>query len=94
MHGARSLLVSLWEVDDAATAILMSRFYENMMGAYVDERAGGVGRPMPQAFALQEAKRWLREQRDPDGNRPYEHPAYWAPFILIGDTGILGTADP
>ncbi len=53
LAGARSLVLSLWEVDDAATALLMTRFYENLIG----ERAV---KPMSKAEALAEAKRWLR----------------------------------
>jgi CHAT domain-containing protein len=79
--GARSLLVSLWPVNDRATALLMTRFYESWLG-----EPGTEGRTRSsKSEALREAKRWLREYRDPDGRRPYEHPLYWSAFILIGD---------
>jgi len=83
--GARSVLVSLRKVQDRATALLMVRFYENYLGRYDDERAGMTGRAMSKAKALQEAKRWLRTLEYEDGARPFEHPYYWSPFILIGD---------
>jgi CHAT domain-containing protein len=75
--GARSLLVSLWKVDDQTTARLMQRFYADL--------AGDRGPPMTKAAALREARIWLRDLREPDGKRPYAHPAYWAGFILLGD---------
>jgi tetratricopeptide (TPR) repeat protein len=53
--GARSLLLSLWKVDDTATALLMTRFYENLLG-----KRDGLDKPLPKAEALREAKRWLR----------------------------------
>ena len=53
--GARSVCLSLWKVDDTATALLMSRFYQNLLG-----KRPGLDRPMPKAAALAEAKRWLR----------------------------------
>ncbi|MCK4409669.1 MAG: CHAT domain-containing protein, partial [Candidatus Eisenbacteria sp.] len=83
--GARSLLVSLWKVEDKATSLLMRRFYENWLGEYTDERIGLPDEAMPKAEALREAKRWLRDYIDEYGNRPYEHPYYWSAFILIGD---------
>ena len=105
LSGARSLLLSLWKVDDAATSLLMTRFYENILGT----RPGLQG-PLPKAVALHEAKIWLRRltadqvtrltsSQDSGGtaavaktdaaaahanDRPFEHPAYWAAFILIG----------
>jgi CHAT domain-containing protein len=54
--GARSLVLSLWKVDDKATALLMTRFYQNLLGP-----RPGLSRPLPKAAALDEAKRWLRE---------------------------------
>src|SRR5262249_32003191 len=100
LAGSRSLLVSLWEVDDRATSLLMARFYQNWLG-----RRPGLGRPLSKAEALRKAKAWLREldgaeaeqeldriSRGPLRTRPgrpaghpFEHPHDWAGFILIGD---------
>jgi Tfp pilus assembly protein PilF len=55
-RGARSLLLSLWKVDDTATALLMTRFYQNLLG-----KREGLKEPLPKAEALGEAKRWLRQ---------------------------------
>jgi len=53
--GSRSVCLTLWQVDDTATALLMDRFYRNLLG----KREDG-GKPMPKAEALREAKQWLR----------------------------------
>ncbi|MGO9920777.1 MAG: CHAT domain-containing protein [Isosphaeraceae bacterium] len=55
ISGARSVCLSLWRVDDKATSLLMTRFYQNLLG-----KRSAVSRPMPKAEALQEAKQWLR----------------------------------
>jgi tetratricopeptide (TPR) repeat protein len=54
--GARSLVLSLWKVDDTATALLMTRFYQNLLG-----KRDGLDKALLKAEALQEAKRWLKE---------------------------------
>jgi CHAT domain-containing protein len=54
-QGARTLLLSLWKVDDKATALLMTRFYQNLLG----QRAG-LAAGMSKAESLREAKAWLR----------------------------------
>jgi CHAT domain-containing protein/tetratricopeptide (TPR) repeat protein len=84
--GARSLLVSLWRVEDEATSLLMGRFYQNLTGTYREERAGMVGASMSKAAALQEAKRWLRTYCDAQDRRPFAHPIYWSGFVLIGES--------
>lgn len=62
--GAASLLVSLWAVNDRATAELMGHFYSRLK----------EGRP--KRAALREAALAVKEK--------YDHPYYWAPFVLIG----------
>jgi tetratricopeptide (TPR) repeat protein len=53
--GSRSVCLSLWKVDDAATSLLMQRFYANLLG-----KRDGLKAPLPKAEALAAAKRWLR----------------------------------
>lgn len=67
--GARSVLASLWFVGDRASSLLAASFYENL-----------AERPVPtKAEALQRAQlELIRDFR-------YRHPAYWAPFIMIGN---------
>jgi tetratricopeptide (TPR) repeat protein len=64
LAGARSVCLSLWKVDDSATALLMDRFYQNLLG-----KREGLSQPMPKAEALAEAKRWLRELHRDDAQR-------------------------
>jgi CHAT domain-containing protein len=55
LAGSRSVCLSLWQVDDTATALLMDRFYRNLLG-----KRGDGAKPMGRAAALREAKQWLR----------------------------------
>lgn len=68
LAGAKSVVVSLWNVNDAATAELMRRFYANLKA--------GLGKDE----ALRQAKLAIRNQ--PGGR--WRHPFYWAPFVLQG----------
>ena len=84
--GARSLLVSLWPVEDRATSLLMQRFYGHLFGKPRGDQGEKCGdRSMTKREALQEAKKWLREYGDENGKHPYAHPFYWASFVLVGD---------
>jgi CHAT domain-containing protein len=72
--GARQALVSLWNVEDASTSILMQHFYANL-AAGLDETT-----------ALARAKEALRRMDGGAGRArfAYAHPFFWAPFILTG----------
>jgi tetratricopeptide (TPR) repeat protein len=62
--GARSVVLSRWAADDTTTALLMLRFYENLLGARKELKAA-----LPRAEALEEARHWLRELRQPEAER-------------------------
>jgi tetratricopeptide (TPR) repeat protein len=61
MSGTRSVCLSLWKVDDLATALLMERFYANLLG-----RREGLAGPLEKAEALREAKAWLSHLTRPE----------------------------
>jgi CHAT domain-containing protein len=71
--GARSALASLWSIDDAATAKIATDFYTSLQ----DPR-------LSKAEALQIAQKALIEGATIK-DQQYTHPAYWAPFVLIGN---------
>jgi CHAT domain-containing protein len=54
--GARAVVLSRWKVEDTATALLMVRFYENLLGKRKELKRG-----MMRAKALAEAQNWLRD---------------------------------
>lgn len=65
--GVQTILMSLWEVDDKATQILMTQFYKNWLS----------GKSKRQS--LLSAQKYLRET---EGGK-YNEPKYWAAFILL-----------
>ncbi len=67
--GTRSLITTLWSVNDAKTADIMERFYRNLKeGASKDA-------------ALQAAKMdYVKEHDD-----FYSHPYFWSGYIAVGD---------
>jgi CHAT domain-containing protein/Tfp pilus assembly protein PilF len=78
--GARSVLASLWRVDDEATAELMQRFYRHL-------RAGKAKDEALRAAQLELIRRPLRV---PDGRggwteRNAAAPYFWAALQLVGD---------
>jgi CHAT domain-containing protein len=89
--GAKSVLASLWSVNDQATCYLMTAFYDYLTQG------------LSKANALQRAQRDLLETPTLDNTKKsywnhcfdcsgkrnssenYQHPAYWAAFLLVGN---------
>lgn len=71
--GAKTLLMSLWNVDDRATKLLMTEFYKNWLGA-----GSGSGK-MSKREAFLKAQEYLRTT---EGGK-YKDPKYWAAFIML-----------
>jgi CHAT domain-containing protein len=67
--GAARVVVSLWDVNDEPTAILMEQFYRGMLGP----------RRLSPAAALRAAQAWMRRQKR------WSSPYYWAAFTLQGE---------
>ncbi|NEP20478.1 MAG: CHAT domain-containing protein, partial [Leptolyngbya sp. SIO4C1] len=67
--GVRSAIASLWAVDDAATASLITRFYHHLLDPNLSK-----------AQALRAAQLEVIQ-----AGGFTQHPYYWAPFILIGN---------
>jgi CHAT domain-containing protein len=94
VSGARSVVTSLWKVDDQSTRDLMTAFYENIW----------VKR-MPKLEALRQAQLAILNRSSHGATRPRgpggvtaattnlafarAHPRFWAAWVLSGDPGML-----
>jgi CHAT domain-containing protein len=87
LAGARTVIASLWQVDDSATQALMTEFYTNLWT-----------RGMGKLAALREAQLTMMRRYDPvagrlrglrpideTGDRRVMDPSLWAAFVLNGD---------
>ncbi|UCE08541.1 MAG: CHAT domain-containing protein, partial [bacterium] len=76
--GVKTVLMTLWKVDDKFTSELMPKFYDNLFN-----------QKLTKADALCEAKRTLISKKSQISNGVYyQHPFYWASFVLYGDPGL------
>lgn len=104
-NGARTVLATLWPVEDLSTARLMQAFYR---GHLVKQASMAEALRQAQLYLLRgdqagvgphEAQRAAKriesdsDRRQPsrtrpaqiDLRRPYAHPYFWAPFVMLGD---------
>ncbi|GJM32192.1 MAG: hypothetical protein DHS20C18_11930 [Saprospiraceae bacterium] len=77
LAGSRSVLTSLWAVDDCATSAIMSGFYKNLVAGHSKD------------IALRQAKLSFLEQADKVNTHPY----YWAAFVQLGNFEALDLAN-
>jgi CHAT domain-containing protein len=78
--GARTLVMSLWQVEDEVTWILMEHFYQNLLSG------------LPKPDALRQAQLCIiRKMREGNLQSEYDfpHPFFWAAFVFQGDPAPL-----
>ncbi|HEX4946360.1 MAG TPA: CHAT domain-containing protein, partial [Blastocatellia bacterium] len=98
--GAKAVVASLWPVADRTTQLLMEEFYrgreaqkltkiEAMRQAQIKLLRGELSKQPSETVASREIKHDSSAKAappfTPNKQRPYAHPYYWAPFILIGN---------
>ncbi|MFM2432823.1 MAG: hypothetical protein RLZZ511_4037 [Cyanobacteriota bacterium] len=90
LSGAKSVLASLWLVNDPATSLLMREFYGKLAKGNIS-KAEAIrqvqidflkGKLTAQDAPIRAGARPLVEGSN---HNDFTHPYYWAPFILIGN---------
>ncbi len=95
-QNVKSVIASLWLVNDASTSLLMQRFYKHLATGKMTKaealrqaqleflQAKLTVEDAPQRSDLIATGPGQSEGRQPLAN--FAHPYYWAPFILIGNS--------
>ena len=76
--GAKSLVTTLWKINDQTTSELMQEFYKNLDTS------------LPKDKALREAKLTYLKNTD---DELLTHPYYWSGFMISGDTSSLTSSN-
>ena len=96
-QGAKAVVATLWAVADESTALLMREFYRLRMSDPALTKAEALRRAQlglltGQIRGNSSADRGAKVNRgvegrpfDQDPQRPYAHPYFWAPFLLMGN---------
>lgn len=97
--GIPGVVGTLWPVNDISTALLMYRFYQNLLSENLPESSSASRYQQ----SLQDAQNWLRSLTATDidnlvaqmfpslrgyahlrKSKTFEHPYYWAGFVFVG----------
>ncbi|MBV6626216.1 MAG: CHAT domain-containing protein [Rivularia sp. (in: Bacteria)] len=92
-RGVRATIASLWRVSDGATKTLMSEFYSNALKSDVTKsealRQAQIALIKDDGSAVGVNNRSIFKISQDDSpqvkTKKFQHPYYWAPFILIGN---------
>lgn len=87
--GVKSIVASLWEVDDKTTALFMAAFHRELANGASASEAFGIAQKYVAEYSVPASKRAFSPATlsgkiiDSSPTFPYSAPWYWAPFILI-----------
>ena len=100
-EGAKSVIATLWSVADISTSLLMREFYrlrvekklpkvEALREAQLALLTGTIEDPAAATEGERGAVDLRKKESRPvtfqiDPDKPYAHPYYWAPFVMMGN---------
>jgi CHAT domain-containing protein len=73
--GAKSIIMSLWKVDDDATQELMVNFYKHWLGK--KQSSKNFSPKMTKRAAFLKAQREIKSK--------FPNPYYWGAFVMVGE---------
>jgi CHAT domain-containing protein len=96
LRGAKAVLATLWPVADESTSLLMSEFYRLKKENPQWTKAAAMQAAQKAMIEGKLTSSTLGEKRSSDlgkpgttyafdKNKPFAHPYYWSPFVLIGN---------
>lgn len=90
--GAKTIIATLWPVNDDATRIFMNAFYKAwFLSGHSKLQSIKIAQQAVKDYTIITKPRRARailshkDEKKKTVNRPYSQPRYWAPFILIDD---------
>lgn len=71
LAGVETIIMSLWSVNDGATMMMMTSFYQQLLA--------GASKRDAFDYAIKKVRNYIDEK----GDKIYESPYYWASFIML-----------